>query len=281
MLRKLLLIALLCANTLAYAAGNSEIIPITPSPAAKRIIDDYSARLHAKVRGWFKGPGELQGVAIMMAQKAPVVMFVDKDGKFLVSGIAMNLQNGKNLMIEATTYYFPQFAAQLAKGQAFSVNSLPNAVPLNISDEELAQLHYIETGRGTSPAIAYVFVDMECDHCISVMNALVQSHEVNGRIRWVPVASENAMSEGKSAYALTKKDLVAAMRASSKDLATEATKNQADFARMAANVVLNKEFANAHQFTARPYFVYRKNGAMVGHAGFAATNGLAKALGVN
>ncbi|RMD68839.1 MAG: hypothetical protein D6819_08395 [Gammaproteobacteria bacterium] len=178
-------LSLFLAGVVAARAGSAVSFP--PSPV-RQAMERWEA-LGMKVVRYFKGPGNLVGVALTFPNGKGMIVYVDPDGKTLVSGVALDLATGENLTARAARMY-------LGEGQ--------KPVPA-ISAEELGRLGYLQEGSGE--AILYAFIDPECPHCLALVPRLKALAKA-GRavVRWVPVGLLGPSSLTKAAYLLGRKD---------------------------------------------------------------------------
>lgn len=268
----------LLVRLLAFAAlglvgiAHGEVKEITPPQKVLAAAQRNKGAI--TVKGYFQGPGNLIGVASLFAGK-PMIFFYDPDGRWMVSGIAIDTATGKNLVAEASSHFF--------KGgqNSLSETALPTPTKSSVTAGELADLAFFEEGAAKRKSKAYVFFDFDCVHCGNLYKALRGSvGSITGALRWVPISlSGRPGSETRAALVLggIPMDDVFAMKDA--DLQEAVTRHKAAFAKGALALERNMSFASGTIKTT-PTFFYERGAVMYEHHGFAGTGSLLKELGI-
>jgi len=267
MRRWLGLVAGLAVYSVAFA-GVEAVVPPKEAEVALKKLEGVM-----KIQGWFKGPGNLVGVAARFNGQ-PMVFFTDPQGRYMLSGAAVDLTTGKNLIAEATAQYF----AGEAEGANRS-SALPSPTKIGMDKITLENFKGISQGKGVSGKKAYVIFDFACGHCMRLYQSL-SKEKINGEIKWVPVtfSGNEATSQAALALGMGKIDSVANL--SGKALIDAIVVNKEALGRGALSAENNTRLAQEQKITSTPYFIYERSGVLVGHEGYASLSGLAQALGV-
>lgn len=228
---------------------------------------------HMAITGWFKGPGNLVGVAARFNGE-PLVFFTDPQGKYMLSGTAVNLENGSNLIAAATVKYFTPEVEKAGSGQP-----LPSPVKSAITSDTLNKLQGISQGDRTKGDKAYVIFDFGCKYCMKLYES-VSKEKIAGEIVWIPVTMTGEASTTKAALALGlgKMDRVVALNG--RALVDAVILNKEALGRGALAAEANSNFVKQHNINSTPYIFFSKNGVLMEHDGYANTAGLTSALGV-
>jgi len=228
---------------------------------------------HMSVSGWFKGPGNLLGVAARFNGE-PLVFFTDPQGKYMLSGTAVNLENGSNLIAAATVKYF---APDVEK--AGSSQPLPNPVKSSITSDTLNKLQGLSQGDRTSGAKAYVIFDFGCKYCMKLYESL-SKEKIAGEIVWIPVTMTGEASTTKAALALGLGKMERVVNLDGRALVDAVVLNKEALGRGALASEANSNFVKAHNINSTPYIFFSKNGVLMEHDGYANTAGMTSAMGV-
>lgn len=266
------------AKWLALLAGvtlsSVSLAGVDPATPPKEVAAKFG--LMMKIEGWFKGPGNLLGAAARLNNQ-PLVFFTDPEGRYMVSGVAIDTMTGKNITMEATAQFFGKEAAGDNKAAQGSV--LPNPAKLNMPKEDLMQLKGITQGNPAAKAKAYIIFDFACSHCMNAYAAL-SKESLSGQIVWVPVSFSGEVATSKSALAAGLGKMDAVVGLSGKELRAFMLANKTALAKGALIVENNTSLAEKNEITSTPFFIYERNGTWYSHEGYASAQGLANALGV-
>lgn len=265
-MRNVIVLILCVVSAFAHAQET-----VTPSPSLERAMLKFGGAL--KVEGWFKGPGNLTGVAAKFNGQ-PMVFFTDPEGRYMLTGTAVDITNGKNLIAEATARYFANFG--MKRGEAAA---LPVPKKTSIRPEELNGLASVRHGNARTGKVAYVLFDFECEHCMALYHAIA-AQKPSGELRWIPVAFSGEAAASKAALALGAGRMDSVVSLEGKSLADSVKKNKAALGRGALLLEKNMQFLQSHNIGSTPRFFYEKSGTFVEHDGFASTDRILEELGV-
>ncbi|RMD70268.1 MAG: hypothetical protein D6819_04700, partial [Gammaproteobacteria bacterium] len=217
-----------------------------PPPAVEQAIKRWEA-VGVKVVRYFDGPGNLVGVALAFPNGKGMIVYVDPQGKTIVSGAAIDLETGENLTAKAARAYLGEGRKPVS----------------DISPSELERLGYLEEGKGD--AILYVFIDPACPHCRALVprvKALAESGEAT--VRWVPLGLLGPESLTKAAYLLGKGDpgeLVSIMD-TQKNI-QELLRDKEAMGRGGVKLERNMDFAESHGIRSVPTLLLDLGGRVV------------------
>lgn len=245
----------------------------TIKPAKEVVVAMKKLEPHLAVLGWFKGPGNLVGVAARFNGE-PLVFFTDPQGKYMLSGTAVNLESGNNLIASATVRYFAPEVEKTGSGKP-----LPNPVKSEITTDTLSKLQGISQGDRTSGYKAYVIFDFGCKYCMKLYESL-SKEKVAGEIVWIPVTMSGEASTTKAALALGLGKMDRVVDLSGRALVDAVILNKEALGRGALAAEANSNFVKQHNINSTPYIFFSKNGVLMEHDGYANTAGLASAMGV-
>lgn len=225
-----------------------------------------------QVVAWFKGPADFYGVAARYLGK-PVVFMTDATGRFLASGVFIDTETGKDLIGEATRQFFSSDFKKLGPAKA-----LPDAKPFEHVDA-LSSFQYISQGRKTTNAVAYVIFDFGCVHCRE-LHQQIGADEISGELRWVPVGYSGLTGATQAALAIGKSSIAGLWERDSENLRTEIQINKEVLGKGALAVESNTTTAQSVGASATPYFIFKRDGIWMAHAGVANMAGLMTELGL-
>jgi hypothetical protein len=245
----------------------------TMTPPKETVSAMKKLEPHMSVEGWFKGPGNLVGVAARFKGQ-PMVFFTDPQGKYMVTGTAVDLQSGANMIAEATVKYFAPDIQKVAGSQPF-----PNPVKSAIGAEELARLQGISQGDKASGNKAYVIFDFGCKYCMKLYET-VGKEKISGEIVWLPVTMSGEASTTKAALALGLGKMDTVAKLNGRALTDAVVLNKEALGRGALAAETNTNFVKQHNLGSTPYFFFSKNGVLMEHDGYANADGIIRALGV-
>lgn len=225
------------------------------------------------VESYFIGPGNLIGVAARYNGQ-PLVFFTDPEGQYMVTGAAVELATGRNLIAEAAVRHF---AASISTPNP-SEPAFPSPKKSAVDAKTLGELHGISQGDGATGKKAYVMFDFGCEHCLRLYESLAKL-KLSGEIVWVPITYSGEVATTKAALAVgTKKMDVMAL--SGRRLTDAVVLNKEALGRGAIWAEANTNFAKEINVTSTPHFFFFKNGVLMEHEGYANVAGVASALGV-
>lgn len=255
--------------SLTASAENVETI----KPAKEVVVAMSKLQPHLVVLGWFKGPGNLVGVAARFNGE-PLVFFTDPQGQYMLSGTAVNLESGSNLIASATVKYFAPEVEKSGSGKP-----LPNPVKSGITADTLNKLQGLSQGDRTTGSKAYVIFDFGCKYCMKLYESL-SKEKVAGEIVWIPVTMSGEASTTKAALALGLGKMDRVVDLSGRALVDAVILNKEALGRGALAAEANSNFVKQHNIHSTPYIFFSKNGVLMEHDGYANTAGLASAMGV-
>lgn len=161
---------------------------VSLADAASSLLTKVSGG-QAKIIQEFNGIGNLKGfvVAPVNGQGQNTIVYVDKNGKYLVSGNVIDAQ-GQNV----TQNDFQKYVTDAMAPKVISA---------------AAQTTWIGQGNPKAPHQAYVIVEPNCIACHMLHKALLPKIK-SGQlyVRWIMVAFLKPDSEGKAAAILQAKD---------------------------------------------------------------------------
>ncbi len=261
------LVAGLAMSSMTWAGVEA----VTPPKDAEAAIKKLGPVM--KVEGWFKGPGNLLGVAARFNGQ-PMVFFTDPQGRYMMSGTAIELATGKNLIADGTAQFFAAESGVVSQALA-----LPNPSKIGIDKITLDDFKGISQGKAATGKKAYIIFDFACGHCMRLYQEL-SKEKISGEIKWIPVTFSGELATSKAALALGLGKIEAVAGLSGKALSDAMLANKEALGRGALAAESNTQLAQGQNIGSTPYFIYERSGVLVGHEGYASTSGLAKALGV-
>ena len=127
------------------------------------------------IRGYFPGPADLVGVAGLMYGSG-LVFYVDKKGKSVIIGAAIDSVTGANLTTSAAAKFFKDVpdsnavtlaaARQLNEIAATRAQANEKETPTRMpTSDELEQLGYVQQGAKSPSRILYAVADFQCAFC--------------------------------------------------------------------------------------------------------------------
>ncbi len=244
---------------------------ISPAPELVQAMKKLGPTL--QVQSWFKGPGNLTGVAARYNGQ-PMVFFTDPKAEFMLTGAAVQLASGRNLIADATLHFFSK-----PTDGGTSALALPNALKSSVSMQSLSTVGYIRQGLARSGRVAHIFFDFGCGHCIALYGAIARE-KINGEIRWVPIALSGELATTKAALALGLGRIDSVISLDAKALTSKIASHKEEFGRGALIVERNSSIAQGLNIEATPHFIFERNGALFEQAGFGTAINLLAELGV-
>ncbi|PIQ42842.1 MAG: thiol:disulfide interchange protein DsbG [Gammaproteobacteria bacterium CG11_big_fil_rev_8_21_14_0_20_46_22] len=193
----------------------------------------------------FPGIGNLEGFVVKptQGQGQETVVFVDKDGLYLIPGPVINA-NGEN-------------ATQLAVKQQITDPMAPKVI------QAAAKTHWFAQGNPKAPHQAYMLVEPNCIAC-HMLHQTIQPMIKSGQlyVRWIMVSFLKPSSEGKAAAILSAKDPAKAFNT---DEANFNTKTESGSINPLSNVSSeiknqlkdNMGFMQKYNFISTPVIIYK------------------------
>ncbi len=244
---------------------------VKPTPELEKAMSRFNGAL--KVEAWFRGPGNLTGVAARFNGQ-PMVFFTDPEGRYMLTGAAVEMNSGKNLIAEATTKYFANFGIA-----AKALSPLPSPEKSSIDKAKLTRFTAIHQGSGKSGKVAYVIFDFGCEYCMSLYHA-ISKESLTGEIRWVPVALSGDVAATKAALAIGFGKMDAALALEGKQLKDVVLESKEALGRGALAVENNTVLSKDMNIGTTPYFIYEVKENLFVHSGYATADKILEALGV-
>jgi hypothetical protein len=186
----ILLGAVLLWSGVAIAAD--PLAEVVPTAAVKTLAEKGS---HILEPHYFKGPGNLIGVAGKTSNGNGMVIFIDPAGQYVTAGAVVDVVNKVELSRAAALKWLA--GTKLGTSAVELESEMPSAAPMEApawkgsakaAMAELEKLAWIETGKGDG--LIYAIVDPLCSHCKQAWKEVSAWQKKNRtvRVRWVPVS---------------------------------------------------------------------------------------------
>lgn len=183
-------LAMFLSLLLLVSGGATAIDRINPTPGVEHVVKQWT-NVGAEVKGYFDGPGNLIGVAIEIMPGKGFIAYFDPSGETMITGMALDMRNERNLTAEADTAFFQTPLPR-------SGNDIQE-----MAGDVLQALPAIVEGDPAASKVLYVLFDFQCPHCRQLHQRLQQEIDKGAtRVHWIPVAFTGDKAASKAAYAL-------------------------------------------------------------------------------
>ena len=263
--------AAIAVTVLSETCSAAPIEVVEPSSAAEASIRKLAPKI--TIEKWFKGPGNLLGVAARVGEE-PLVFFTDPEGAYMISGAVINIHSGENMLAQATTQFFGSKAVA-----STTASPLPSPETSKLSLNDMKGLKWVSQGKAVSGNVAYIIIDFACGHCVNLYKAISQK-PIKGEIRWVPVTLSGEVATTKAALALGTGDIGRYVSIASDDLIADVSSKKKALMTGALAAESNTKLIASINITSTPHFIYQSGTARLEHSGYASTSNILDALGV-